>query len=209
MKKSHWRFVAVLAIVVFAAVSTASASAAVWHVGGAELKGTDALTLTAPIVEKIKIESIGLAEECSSEQMELKGASITTGAGGKIEHLVFNGCKSNVSQCPLSSTKIETKPLTVTASLGKKSPEDTLLLKPTTGTVFAVYFYEGENCPLASEQVLKGTIKVILPKGQEEHAEMEFNPLSEGSELQGNSASVSLRGKAKVKLTSGLAWSFH
>jgi hypothetical protein len=210
MRRSHWKILpALVAIVIFAAVGTASASAASWRVAGAELKGSSALSATTVALSHFTITYEGLEVVCEAG-MELKGASITATAGGKIEHLVLKGCRSASSPCGISSTTIESVPLTVTAALGKASPEDTVTLKPTTGTKFAEFEWTGESCAVVGPVALKGTVKVVLPKGQEEHAEMELEVHTEEFELRANTGpSVAFRGKAKAKLTSGQAWSFH
>jgi hypothetical protein len=200
-------FAVVLAL---SAVASASASASSWYAGGTELASSAPLTASAKVTEKIKLFSaIGVTIECVSETVETKVAEIVAHSGGQIEHLVFAGCDIIQSGCGLASTKIESKPLTMEAALGSKSPEDTVLLKPKTGTVFAEYEITGENCGIAGLQQIKGKAKVTMPKGREELAEQEVVMHTGSGELTTGYGNMDVEGKFKTKLASGKAWSFH
>ena len=204
--KSRSVLVALVAVLALGTVASASASAAEWHVGGSALTGSAELASATGLSEAITLSSAGVTITCSSG-LELKSADIAAKNGGKIEHLLFKGCLIS-APCALSSTTIETKPLTLEAALGSKSPEDTLLLKPTTGTVFAEFKISGTSCSIAGVNKLTGQATFILPKGREELAEQELAVHANVNELEWR-GEVSLKGKVKVKLVSGKGWSFH
>jgi hypothetical protein len=190
-----------------AAVGSASASAASWHVGGEELVSSAPLASATKATEGISLSAIGVEITCSA--FELKSADILAHNGGQIEHLAFKGCHINNQHCTLASTTIESKPLTIEAALGGKSPEDAVLLKPTAGTVFAEYKIEGASCGLAQTVKLTGKATFLLPKGREELVEQELLVRAGEGELKWSGASLALAGGAKLKLASGKAWSFH
>jgi hypothetical protein len=205
--------VGVVAVVAVSAMAAGSASAAEWHVGGSPLTGSAELASSTGVLENVNLElNGGPGIECTGK-VSVISASITASDGGKIEHLRFTGCSFYPvnSGCVLSGTTVETKPLTVEAALGAKSPEDTFLLKPVTGKVFLTYTLTGSGCEERGENNFKGKATFIMPKGREGFVEQElvfktaaFDELE--SEFLGN---VTLKGKIKVKLASGETWSFR
>jgi hypothetical protein len=202
--------VAVVVVAVSAVVS-ASASAASWHVGGEELVGSAALASGTTRVEGVEFGYGSVEVRCSG--VELKGASIVGPSGGSVEHLVFKGCVfSPGSPCSVKgSGAIESKPLSVAAALGGKSPEDTLVLKPASGAVLAEFQVVGASCALAGRVDLAGKVTVVLPEGREELAEQELSMRTTigSGELTWNSTGMWLEGGVKAMLASGKAWSFH
>jgi hypothetical protein len=190
-------------VLAFGAVGSASASASQWYVGGSALAGSAELASTAKVVENVSLNWNGLEVQCGSG-VTLTGASIAAPSGGKVEHLVFKGCVSN-DGCSLTSTTIETKPLKVEAALGSKSPEDTVVLKPATGRVFAEFTLQGATCSRAGVEELTGPVTVAVAKGREELVEQEVVAHTRVEELDG----WVLKGKFDVKLASGKGWSFH
>jgi hypothetical protein len=190
-------------VLAFGAVGSASASAAQWYVGGSALAGSVELASTAKVVENVSLDWKGLTVQCGSG-VTLTGGSIAAPNGGKVEHLVFKGCASD-DGCSLTSTTIETKPLKVEAALGGKSPEDTVVLKPATGRVFAEFTLQGATCSRAGVEELTGPVTVAVTKGREELVEQEVVAHTSGEELDG----WVLKGKFDVKLASGKGWSFH
>ena len=195
------------AVLVFGAVGSASASASAWYAGGTELTSAAPLVAKTGLVQNITISYIGLETECGG--IELKSADILPSNGGEVEHLVFTGCHMTTPNCTLSSTAIESKPLTMEAALGGKSPEDTLLLKPTAGTTFMEFKLEGERCGLAGKHVVTGNATFTLPQGREEAAEQYLNVHTGEGELKMSSAALAVKGEVKLKLVSGKSWSFH
>jgi hypothetical protein len=198
-------------VMAFSAVAASGASAASWHVGGEELAGSAALASGTTKVEGVEFGYGSVAVRCSG--VELKGASIVGPSGGSVEHLVFKGCVfSPVSPCSVKGGgAIESKPLSVVAALGGKSPEDTLVLKPASGAVLAEFQVVGASCQLAGLARLTGKVTVVLPEGREELAEQEVlmrTTISSG-ELLWNGTGMWLEGGVKVMLASGKAWSFH
>jgi hypothetical protein len=143
--------------------------------------------------------------------VELKGASLTATDGGQIEHLLLKGCHtSGGTGCSLRGETIETKPLKLEAALGSKSPEDTLLLKPVTGTTWAEFTIEGGSCNVAGTNRLQGRATFVLSKGREELVEQELLFRTKTSEeLKVGVAGVELNGEINLKLASGKGWSYH
>ncbi len=201
---------ALVAVVALGAVGAGSASAASWHVGGSELAGSASLASLTSTLRNVKLESFDSPSiECSSA-VELKGASVAASAGGRIEHLVLNGCHVTSPSCSLGSETIESNALTLEAALGGKSPEDVVVLKPATkGGVIAEYEIVG--CSREGERALTGSIKLVLEKGGEELAAQPFafDVTSASRELRLGESGVSLTGAMTVKLGSGKSWSFH
>jgi len=202
--------VAVVVVAVSAVVS-ASASAASWRVGGEELVGSASLASAMSMTERVIWEYGTVSLECGG--VELKGASIVGPSGGSIEHMVFTGCEVYGSGgCFLKSATIESKPLSVAAALGGKSPEDALVLKPVSGKVFAEFQVGGvEGCLFAGVNQLKGKAMLVLPRGREELAEQEvlIRTTASSEEFKWNEGFVAFTGGVKAKLASGKAWSFH
>ncbi|MGH2911212.1 MAG: hypothetical protein ACRDJ3_01915, partial [Solirubrobacteraceae bacterium] len=130
---------AMCALGVFA--STAGASAAEWHVAGSPLVGSSALAASS--TGHFTMSSAGQEIKCFG--VEVKGGKITAPAAGSIEHLVLHECTifEQGGNCSLASKTIESKPLTIQAALGTKSPEDTVTLKPPSGTTFLEFTFEG------------------------------------------------------------------
>jgi len=211
MRRNHGiLFVALVVALVFSALGSASASASEWYVGGSGLTSSAPLAAKTTRVSGGIIISGGSGLEFECEGIELKSADIVPSNSGQVEHLVFTGCNDVGGNCVLSSPSIESKPLSVEAALGSKSPEDTLLLKPSAGagTTFLEFKLEGERCALAGKKLVTGQAVFTLPKGREEAAEQLLNVHTEG-ELKMASFSFTLRGEVKLKLASGKNWSFH
>lgn len=209
---TFWKAAGVMAVVMaIGAAGSASASAAEWHVGGSPLSGSASLASKTSTPEGVLITTaLGLHIKC--KHIELKGADIAAPDGGQIEHLVFSGCafQGDSEGCALESETIETQPLTVEAALGVKSPEDTLLLKPKSGTLFAGYGVTGETCLSSGKNRWVGKAKFLLPKGGEELAEQEVVPNTGREELKEGSGEVKFSaGSFGAKLSSGSAWSFR
>jgi hypothetical protein len=211
MKRTGLRLAGVAAVCLAAAIGSASASAAAsWHVAGSPLTGSSALESTTKIVKSpLLYANGGWNIQCTG--ITLKTASITAPAAGSIEHLVFTGCAAtSPSRCSLKSTTIESQPLTMSAALGSKSPEDVVTLKPTTGTLFLEYKYaESEGgCPTGNH--VTGKVELLLHAGQTEAAEQEFTFSEAPGELFGTlGGEFHIYAAAKMKLASAKAWSFH
>lgn len=204
--------VTVIAAIAMAAVSTASAAAASWHVGGEALSSSAPLASTAKAYAPVNVESFGYDIECR-DGLELESASISSPNGGSIGHLVFTGCTViKGARCSLPSEKIETDALKIEAATGTK-PEDTLTLKPASGVAFAEIELKGAECEWEGGVELRGYAKLSMPKGQEELAEQELSwDTTESSRILkwgGGANSVAIRGSETAKLSSGKDWSFH
>ncbi|MGH2912319.1 MAG: hypothetical protein ACRDJ3_07560 [Solirubrobacteraceae bacterium] len=189
--------------------STTGASAASWHVAGSELLTTASLASTTETVSTITLTAVGTQTITCSGKVELLTAVISHPAGGTIGHLVLNGCSGQGACSLIEGSKIETKPLKIEAALGSKNPEDTLLLKPQTGTTFAEIKFPGEECVFFGTQKLTGQARFIMPHGQEELASQTIELHAGTAELRMGSFEMLLGGSIKAKLTSGSAWSFR
>jgi hypothetical protein len=193
------------------AVATASASAASWYTGGSLLGSSASLTGTASGTVIVEMEP-GVSIRCIG--MELKGASITAPAGGKIEHIVWKECGyyEGSIECRLTKTTIETKALNIEAALGKTSPEDTLTLSPQVKTLVMEITSAGLECPFAGTVQVTGKIKLTMPHGQSELAEQHLGVNTEGTRLQipgDNAVTLTANGEIGEKLTTAANWSFH
>ncbi|MGH2913071.1 MAG: hypothetical protein ACRDJ3_11425, partial [Solirubrobacteraceae bacterium] len=190
--------------------STGAASAASWHVAGSELLTTASLSSTTETTATIVLTIPSAENITCSGKVELQTAVISHPAGGTIGHLVLNGCAGNSYPCDtIEGSKIETKPLKIEAALGSKNPEDTLLLKPQTGTTFAEINFSNPECVLGPTQKLTGQARFIMPHGQEELASQTIQLHAGTAELRMGSFEILLGGSIKAKLTSGSAWSFR
>jgi hypothetical protein len=207
-------FIVVVVVMALSATAAASASAAEWYVGGSALTGSAALASATKTVSEVRINTrFGGVISCGG--VELKGADIAAKTGGQIEHLLLTKCWGN-NECDLESETIETKPLSVEAALGAKSPEDKLVLKPVSGTLIAEYKVTNPGEPgcggASKKNQISGKATLILPKGREELAEQELlaNITEFNSELKWDGGSaISMEGAVNLKLASGKAWSFH
>jgi len=210
MRRNHGTvFVVLVVALVFSALGSASASASEWYVGGSGLTSSAPLAAKTTRVGGEILISGGSGFEFGCVGIELKSGDIVPSNGGQVEHLVFTGCSYRGNGCVLSSTSIESKPLSVEAALGGKSPEDTLLLKPSAGTTFLEFKLEGGSCALAGKKLVTGRAMFTLPKGREEAAEQLLNVHTGEGELKMGTISFTLWGEVKLKLASGKNWSFH
>ena len=200
--------VAVVAMA-FSATAATSALASQWYVGGSALTGSASLASATVTTQNYKFGYGTNLVECD-RGITLHSASISSPGSGQVEHLTFAGCKMiSPAACKLASETIESKPLTLTAALGAKSPEDTVLVKPTTGKTIAELIVNGEGCPFGEPSILTGKMTLVLPKGREELIEQELTARTGEHELEWENVEATLQGKSKLKLTSGAVWSFH
>jgi hypothetical protein len=203
---------ATMALCALAGAASASGATPAWYVGGAQLSGSTALTAKSNIagLPKFYFDG-GINVECGGETAEVKGAALTSPTSGHVEAMVFNGCHLiGASECELSSTTFQTKPLTMEAALGKTSPEDSVVFKPTAAKgPWAEFTLEGGSCQLLGTWKIQGQAKFLLPKGRTEAAEQELKLHSEGNELTSAAGDVLIGGALKLKLSSGKAWSLH
>jgi hypothetical protein len=201
------RIIAAVAAALLLTAGVASASAASWHVGGETLLSPTSLASSTELGQHVTLEFAGSRVECTGAP-ELKTTTIAPPAGGKIGHLVLNECGMQ-APCSLATPTIETKALTIGAATGVKSPEDTLLLKPESGTTFLEFKVEGTTCPLLGVIRLVGKAKFTLPHGEEELTGQELQFHAGNGELHWGSAEVFLGGRAITKLASGKPWSYR
>lgn len=208
--KFRTTLVGLVAMLALGAVGSAAsaASAAEWYVAGGPLSGSASLaTLTTHDESQIIELGSGLSVTCTGT-IEFKNGKLTATNSGSVEHIVFNGCTSGSQQCKIKGTKMETKALNMEAALGEAGSEDKVLLTPqNTGKVFIEYTMTGEGCRFEGIQKITGEAWLKLPSGREEHAEQEFSLV--GKELHGIGTAGLSNAKAKLKLASGSAWSFH
>jgi hypothetical protein len=215
--KSRTVLAIAIAVAALGAAGSASASAASWWVAGSPL--TEA-GQTAKLTTKTKIDEAfvlttwgGMEIECSNVKAvrsEIVGPNVLQATA-----LKFAGCSVTEGNgtCQLEGKTIETVPLKVTASLGSTKPNDTLVFKPEKGEKLFSFAYHstGEECALEGTHEVKGKITTTAPTGQEELAEQEvvFDTSVGALEIKEGVSSDGLKGKAKLKLESGQAWSFH
>ena len=134
-----------LAVLASGAVGAASASASSWWVGGTGLTSSASLASSTTRTQAVRFQFSGQTIECLG--VELKSADLVGHSGGQVEHLVFTSCAMEAnSKCSLKGTKIESKPLKIEPALYGKSPEDKVVLKPVTGTLFMEASFLGATC---------------------------------------------------------------
>lgn len=206
---------ALVAVLAIGGAGAASASAASWHVGGGVLSGSEALGTTFKPVTGISFEfATGAAVQCVGN-IELKNAKITSPGTGQVEHMILNECTMQASpSCTVEHQRIETAPLTMEAALGSKSPEDTVIFKPTAGKTNSPWMeiqVPNEACFWYPRITITGQAKFIMPTGREEKAEQEIIFHAGTGELRNGSFEVKFTetSKSKFKLASGKAWSFR
>jgi len=197
-----------LGVLAISALTSASASAAGWMVGGTNLTGTEKLATTAAVDEKGVLTGGGVTITCEGKTLNGAAPQIEATNKGSATDLEFTGCKA-AAPCSIESEKVKTEPVTVEATL-----EGTLAVvatfKPKSGTVFTVLHFLGAECALEGEQPVKGQAKVLAPTGQDERTLQLINAISSESsgELKIGSAGASLSGSALLKLENGKPWSF-
>jgi hypothetical protein len=204
-------------------VSAASASAAQWYVGGKAMTGSEKLSETVKVEE-----SIVFADEFAYPKyfvnitctgLKLPKSEISASAAISLKEPRLEGCKLTIPRdekedesCALEGTEIWMSSLTAKMSLGSKSPEDGVELKPSLGNEWFAFGGRGscEISSIDSEGSIIGTVTLKAVKGQTEAVEQEFVGEGEaGKGLTRYGAPVYFTGKFKLKLASGKAWSFH
>lgn len=213
MSKVKIIMMSLVAVFVFGALASASASAATagWMVNGTLLSGLATLAPTAKVDKPGRLHAVGVEIECSGElngvEPMLESPNMAT-----IARLTFTGCKSTAENCTLAgepNATISTVPLLVEATL-----EGTLAavatFSPKTKTTFATFNYEGAKCGLKGLNSVTGHAKVLAPTGQDERTLQQINVITEESsgELKVGSSGAGLEGSALLQLASGQTWSF-
>jgi hypothetical protein len=201
-------FVAALALSAIAS-ATASAATAGWMVGGSQLVGSEALATTAAVDKTAKLSGGGVEIECTGKTLNGVSPQIVAGNMGEATSLTFTGCVALTKNCTLSSTSISTLPVLAEATL-EGAANVAAKFTPKTGTVFATFKFEGENCGVAGTKAVTGSAITTTPNGQTESAAqiLEVNTAASESTLKLGSAAAKLSGAALLKLVSGKAWSF-
>jgi hypothetical protein len=218
MKSMHRRMLVVAVAVLALGITSASASAAEWHVGGKALTGSSALATTTKVEESITLSLLeGAAQiSCTSATLEEgpRKGSLAIIAPSSLEiggSLILGGCKMTAPSTCSSQKTIITEPLLGAMSTGT-APEDKFALKGKSGKSMVTLTITGTMCVLAGEDSITGSFTLIAPSGQTELAEQTF--VGQGSKEKPAGASLFgqpayLSGKFKLKLASGGLWSFH
>jgi hypothetical protein len=223
--KASIAFVAALAL---CALVATSASAAQFYVNGKALTGSEKLSTTVKTEESAVISFYANNKEppylqvtCPTvsgmylESITSTGA-ITTGRAG----LGFLECKVTKpieEDCEVESSSLFTLPLEGKMSLGSKSPEDNAEFASLNGAKkWLDVNLDERGCAklvgiaAGNEWEVRGKLTVKVPTGQKESAEQQV--VFEGTEglYSFNTLQpVHITTKIKLKLASGLPWSFH
>jgi hypothetical protein len=199
----------VAALFALSAIASASASAAAWKVGGAELKGSAALATTAKTDKAAKLKAAGVTIECIGSALKGVNPVITQTNTGSATSLEFTECSSLNENCTVPTT-IGTVALTATASVGT-APDVKAVFAPKTKNTFATIKYEGEKCALLGTQPVTGKATVDDPTGQNEAELQIINAVTTeaSGELKVGSSPAELLGSALLKLASSSKWAFN
>lgn len=194
-------------VAVLALIAPASASAG-WSIEGGEVSGTAALATTAKVDHEIVLKGAGTTVTCNGNSLNSAAPEIAAPNKLNATDIAFTGCKAG-TPCSLSKSEIKTEP--ITGELTEEgSASDTAVLQPKTGTRFASITFEGAECALAGEQLLKGKAKALLPTGQTESEAQAVNLITTeaSKELTLGASGVSLEGSALFRLASGKELAF-
>jgi hypothetical protein len=200
-----------IAVFVFSALASASASAATagWMVGGTQLTTTAALATTAKVDQKgtLEVPSAEVTIKCEGSTLNGVAPQIGPGNMGSATSLVFTVCESTTSTCTIGSPTIGTVPIlaeaTLEGALGVK-----VIFTPKTTKVFTTIDYIGEKCALEGVKPVKGKATVKAPTGQDENTLQLIEAATTSGELEVGSSEAILKGSALLKLASGQPWSF-
>jgi hypothetical protein len=212
-KKGSATLVAVLAL---CAIAAASASASQFYVGGKALTGTAKLAKTVKVEEPIVLSSergeFKLVITCKAASF--REAELQAPGTVKLGELGLESCtETGLTNCSMKES-IYTEPLEAAFATGT-APEDTGLFKQGSKRYWTILKFSG-TCILSGEVAgIFGTLPVKITKGQTESTEQEF--VGEGTAGKGLSMTglgepelpVYVKGKFKLKLESGSAWSYH
>jgi len=187
-----------------------------WHINGTPLAAgaTAALATTAHVDESTTLNSpsLGVKLTCSGETLSGKGAYIQGEASGGAESLTFSGCSElTPSTCRLEATTITSKALVASVELGT-APLDRIRFAPKSGKSFTSITFEGTLCPVEGTQPINGQVVLDSKTGADELVTQPLEPLgtTENNSLELAGGKVYLeKGKALLKLASGLPWSFY
>jgi hypothetical protein len=132
----------------------------------------------------------------------------------KAAALVFTNCnvtKGNPT-CELEKANetITTVPVTATVKTGTGTAVSGVI-KPQTGKEFTAIKFKGASCSLKGEQAVKTKTGATIsgPEGQTELEEQPIVANTGSGELEVGSSAATLKGKAKLKLTTAEKWSFQ
>jgi hypothetical protein len=203
------------ALSVLGAVAAGSASAAEWVVNKAPLSGSTALSETVTVVEPItfKVPNLGMTFQCHKARA-YKSEIL---AKGTIKaSLIYNGCETTV---PVTGCNIEEEiwgwPIEGALSKGTGTEDKVLFTgEGTKKRLWRQGWPEGPGCGFGNwAPNYLGTVTLSLPTGQTESTEQTFTFLGEkesprGLTLEGSDPATA-SGKVKLKLKSGLAWSYR
>jgi hypothetical protein len=192
----------------FSAVTTASAAATEWWVGGSSLTGKAELSTKTHVTKSFTIKSAKLSVECS--EVQVKNGFIGQFNENTIESLVFEKC-SVVSQPGCEVATVATEPLAFPLEGEKGNIK--LNFMPKSGAKFGVVSIKTKGtCSVTGSFELKSGAKKGMicnyPGVEKEHVEHElvFNE-SSGSEIEINGEKATFTGEVLFKLTSGKEWS--
>jgi hypothetical protein len=211
MPKAKLIIIACVAALVFSALASASASAAVagWMVNKATLADGEVKNLAPnPTVlgGGFVLTGAGISVTCTS--LKLKGGTITGLTLALIESLEFGEC-SATAPCEVEKN-IDTVPILTHEITLEGNTAVKAVFKPETKTVFATIKFNNPLCALEGVQAVTGKATVLAPKLQEERVKQEIKAVvtAASGELKLGSNAASLTGSAEFEVNGGQTWSF-
>jgi len=211
MSKARLVLTMFVAMLAFAAVNSASASASTagWMLNGTLLSAqgltSAALSGTGTVDEAAELNGGGLNVTCKGPLLLGSGAIEATGmASGQI---TFDGCTTTTANCEVPKS-VGTVPVlfevTLDGALAVKA-----IAKPQSGTTFATVKFSGASCSVAGVKPATGEAELLAPEGQDERvAQLLKGVQAANGLLKFNSNPASFVGGALLTLASGKPWSF-
>jgi hypothetical protein len=164
------------------------------------------LTEKAEVTESGVLSGIaGLEYKCT--KLEGESVLLEGTATGMAKHLIFAGCSNGTGACQVVGTSVETNEITVSKVKAVGTTEVEATFEAPSGS-FATIEVTGGSCSIAGKDAVKGHIRILGPTGQTPSIKQEIVANSGASELEILKKTVTLKGKAKLELKSGKAWSF-
>lgn len=197
--------------------TSASASAASWHVEGKALEGSHKVAEPVKTIKAWILKTKALTITCSN--VKLKEAVLESPNKGKGPGLTFTGCivTSAEASCEIPEETITTK--AVTTSTVESGSNDATTFSPTTEeegkkvfTTIVIKSKSGKTCGVAKSAKVTGTATGLTAKTEAETEQtghkVTFSSTS-GSALKLGSEEAEFSGEGELSLSPAEKWSFR
>ena len=200
----------------------ASSASAEWFINGTKLtKGSKAaLASTATVDASVTFNVVQKDDEdikisCKGPQLRSSGLEITGANEGVAKSVTFEGCETTkpATKCTLTTKRIETNELKLTATKGPGSADrGTFTSLNTEEALTAITFSSDNECVFTDTIPVYGEVTVEAATGQTEETLQAIEGL--GS-TENNSLEIAKNkiyaesGKTLLALASGSKWSFR